>query len=233
MVFFAADYRRMARETLRGNWALAVIVGFVAGLLGADISGGFSTGSSSGAASESGASDKLGLLFSEHVLRFLIPFFIGLGTIILIWVIIRIIIGGAITLGYARFNLELLDRRNPSFDVLFSQLHRLGAGFCMQFLRTLYTFLWALLFIIPGIVAHYRYVMTPYIMAEYPEYGANEAIGISKQLMYGHKWRFFCLQLSFIGWALLCVLTLGIGFLWLLPYKEAANAAFYRDISGR
>ncbi len=232
-MFFAADYRRMAREILKGNWTLAVVVGLVSGLLGADIAGGFGGASSGRAASEnSGISSNFGQLFPESIYDFLRTFSFYIGTILLVWILVVIIIGGAVTLGYAEFNLELTDRRNPQFSTLFSHIHRLSAGFCMQILRALYVFLWALLLIIPGIVAHLSYAMTPYIMAENPEYGANEAIGISKRLMYGHKWRFFCLQFSFIGWALLCLLTLGIGFLWLHPYSEAANAAFFRDIAG-
>ena len=84
---------------------------------------------------------------------------------------------------------------------------------------------------IPGIIASYRYAMTPYILLENPGMTANEAIKKSKELMQGNKWRLFCLQFSFIGWSILCVFTLGIGFLWLVPYMEAANAAFYREIS--
>ncbi|HHU72379.1 MAG TPA: DUF975 family protein, partial [Clostridiales bacterium] len=57
------------------------------------------------------------------------------------------------------------------------------------------------------------------------------AIGYSKEMMVGNKWRLFCMQISFIGWFFLCLLTLGIGLLWLNPYIEAANAAFYRDVS--
>ena len=60
-----------------------------------------------------------------------------------------------------------------------------------------------------------------------------EAIGRSKELMMGNKWRLFCLQLSFIGWNLLCVLTLGIGYLWLTPYQNAAETAFYLEVTGR
>ena len=74
--------------------------------------------------------------------------------------------------------------------------------------------------------------MTDYILAENPELTASQAIEKSKTMMYGNRWRLFCLRFSFIGWDLLCSLTFGIGYLWLTPYKQAAEAAFYRDISG-
>ena len=74
--------------------------------------------------------------------------------------------------------------------------------------------------------------MTNYILAENPEMSASEAINLSKQMMDGNKWRLFCLRLSFIGWDILCGLTLGIGYLWLNPYKQTAEAVFYREVSG-
>ena len=89
---------------------------------------------------------------------------------------------------------------------------------------------WALLFIIPGLIAAYRYQLTGYILAENPEMGANDAITRSKELMKGNKWRLFCLDFSFIGWDILSAFTLGIGDLWLTPYRSAAAAAFYREL---
>lgn len=74
--------------------------------------------------------------------------------------------------------------------------------------------------------------MTDYILAEHPELTASEAIAQSKAMMEGNRWRLFCLQFSFIGWDILCALTLGIGNLALRPYRHAAEAAFYREISG-
>lgn len=101
-----------------------------------------------------------------------------------------------------------------------------------KFLQGLSAFLWSLLFIIPGIVAGYSYAMTSYILAENPELTASDAIEQSKQMMYGHRFQLFCLQLSFIGWDILATLAFGIGYLWLTPYKQAATAAFYREASG-
>ena len=85
---------------------------------------------------------------------------------------------------------------------------------------------------VPGILAGYSYAMTECILAENPELSAAEAMARSKELMAGHRWRLFCLQISFIGWSILAALTLGIGGLWLTPYRHTANAAFYREITG-
>ena len=100
-------------------------------------------------------------------------------------------------------------------------------------MTSLFVTLWSLLFIIPGIIASYRYALAPYLMTENPEIGVMEAISRSKELMRGNKARLFCLQFSFLGWILLCILTLGIGSLWLSPYMKAAEAAFYLDVTGR
>ena len=90
--------------------------------------------------------------------------------------------------------------------------------------------LWSCLFIIPGIIKIYSYAMTPYILHEYPELSASEAIHRSRMMMRGHKFDLFWLQLSFIGWFFLCIFTAGIGFLWLFPYYQTAMAAFYEEV---
>lgn len=97
-------------------------------------------------------------------------------------------------------------------------------------LMYVYTFLWTLLFIIPGIIKGLAYAMTPFILKDNPNMQNNEAIELSMAMMDGHKWDLFCLELSFIGWAFLCVFTLGIGYLWLIPYMSTSYAAFYEDV---
>ena len=99
-----------------------------------------------------------------------------------------------------------------------------------MFLVMLFTFLWSLLFIIPGIVKCFSYSMTPFILEEYPELGANEAIDHSRAMMKGHKFDLFWLILSFIGWGFLCLFTFGIGYLWLVPYMDTSISAFYEDV---
>lgn len=82
-------------------------------------------------------------------------------------------------------------------------------------------------------IAYYRYAMSDYILAENPEISPSDALAESKRMMHGNKWRLFCLELSFIGWGILCLFTCGIGFLWLSPYMFQAEAAMYHEISGR
>ena len=93
-----------------------------------------------------------------------------------------------------------------------------------------YTLLWTLLFIIPGVIKGLAYALTPFILNDNPNLQNNEAIELSMAMMDGHKWDLFCLQLSFIGWAILCMFTFGIGYLWLIPYIYTSYAAFYEDV---
>ncbi|MBP8089023.1 MAG: DUF975 family protein, partial [Phocaeicola sp.] len=93
-----------------------------------------------------------------------------------------------------------------------------------------YTFLLTLLLVIPGIMKSYSYAMTLFILKDYPELQYDAAIEKSMAMMSGHKMKMFLLDLSFIGWAILCCFTLGIGFLFLAPYVEASHAAFYEDL---
>ena len=169
-------------------------------------------------------------IINDSIWTILLPIITGIVVFAVIYLIVIMIIGGAVTLGLCKFNLGLVDKKKPQFTDLFSCFNRFGAGFCVQFLRGLYTFLWSLLFVIPGIIANYRYAMAAYILAEHPEMTASEAIQASKEMMKGNKWRMFCLSFSFIGWDILAALSFGIGHIILCPYVEAAAAAFYREV---
>ena len=211
-----SDYRRVARENLAGNWKVSILTAFVASLLGGLITGG-------------GRID-----IDQEVLMHLPAIVVTcikiLTTIGAILAIPTIIIGGAVQIGYAQFLLKQHDGAAFEFQDLFSQFDRIWQGFLQSFLRFLYVFLWTLLLIVPGIVKALAYQMTPFIMADNPDLTSNEAITASRELMDGHKMDLFLLDLTFIGWDLLNLLTLGIGSLWLNPYRNAAHAAFYRDI---
>ena len=83
---------------------------------------------------------------------------------------------------------------------------------------------------IGGVILNYAYAMVPYLLRDYPELGAREALRTSSQMMKGHKWDLFVLDLSFIGWILLGIMTAGIGLLWVAPYMDTTHAAFYEDL---
>ena len=235
----AADFRRGARDALRGRWIIAVLVGVVASMLGgADFNGpeinlqfeGGRIGADLAVAGQTIFSTTHGI--DSRFGAFLIgsAFYIAIAAIVL--GIIFFVLGSVIGVGYARFNLNLVDGGEGTFENLFRYFPYWENAACTRFFKGLYILLWSLLLVIPGIIASYNYAMTDYILADQPEMTAHEAIFRSKELMYGNRWRLFCLNVSFIGWDILNMLTLGIGSLWLNPYKQAAQADFYREISG-
>ena len=101
------------------------------------------------------------------------------------------------------------------------------------FLRDLYLWLWSLLFVIPGLIKAYSYRMVPYIIKDEPDLSAKEVLQRSKEMMRGHKWHAFILDLSFLGWIILAVLTLGVlSFFWVDPYIKSTDAALYSVLKG-
>ncbi len=235
----ATDFRYSARETLRGKWLIAVLAGVIASLLGglgskgvdiklnidlSDPNVSLEYAGQTFFTTNGGLNDHLGLFIAGSAV------YIILAAIVL--AIVYYILGSVVEVGYAKFNLELADRTETKVETLFTYFYNWKTTSAARFLQSLYILLWSFLFIIPGIIASYSYAMTSYILADHPELTAGEAIARSKEMMDGNRFRLFCLQMSFIGWAILCAFTFGIGNLWLTPYRQAAEAAFYRDISG-
>ena len=126
--------------------------------------------------------------------------------------------------------LKLTQYMTPELAELFVHFNKFWAAFKVTFLTALFTFLWSLLLVIPGIIKGYSYAMSMYILADNPEMGALEAIERSKAMMNGHKMELFVLHLSFFGWFLLCAVTFGIALLWVVPYVNATMVNFYNSI---
>lgn len=145
--------------------------------------------------------------------------------------IVTLIITGPFSLGLSIISLNIVRGDNVTVNNLFVGFKRFLDAFLANLINGILIALWSLLFIIPGIIKGYSYSMTYYILADNPSMTANDARKKSMDIMRGNKWRLFCLQLSFIGWLLLCVLTFGILTLWISPYIQTATAAFYEDIS--
>ena len=203
----AKDLKKYAREALSGRWLKAGVVGLVASLFGGMIRTASFAGSSAGSTDTENSLAENAAVFMEANPT-IVAIVLGIALVLLIWALVMLVIGGATTLGYAKYNLNLVDDHHPKMGDLFSQYNRLGTGFGMQFFRGLFIFLWTLLLVIPGIMASYSYSMTPFILCENPEMTAREAIAESKRLMKGNKWRLFCLDFSFLGLYILCSVVL-------------------------
>lgn len=121
----------------------------------------------------------------------------------------------------------------PEAGALFAPFKQYARTVGAVLLVFVYTLLWTLLLVIPGIIKAYSYSMTFYILRENPEMTAGDAITASQKMMDGHKMDLFLLSLSFIGWAILASITFGIGYLWLIPYIYTAYAAFYETLKKR
>ena len=134
--------------------------------------------------------------------------------------------------GYTVTFLSNARGENDPFNVsrIFDGYKDFGRIFITILLMQLYTFLWTLLFIIPGIIKSLSYAMTPFVLRDNPEMKNNAAIEKSMAMMQGKKMKLFLLDLSFIGWIILALLTLGLGFVLLVPYMYTARAAFYEDL---
>lgn len=143
---------------------------------------------------------------------------------------ISIIIAGPFAIGVALFSLNISRNKEFKIEQLFSGFYNFLNGLIAYLLILIYVILWALLFIIPGIIKGISFSMTFFILSDYPNLSPQEAMEKSKNMMEGYKMKYFRLSLRFFGWSLLCILTLGIGFLWLIPYMYVTFAKFYDDL---
>ncbi len=142
---------------------------------------------------------------------------------------VAVIVTPAFALSMIRVYLNVVNGATPAAGDSFSGFDDFWSAFKVNFLVGLFTFLWSLLFVIPGIIKSFSYSMSMYILAENKGKSARECIEESKKMTDGHKMDLFVLGLSFIGWALLGAVTLGIVYIWALPYMQTtyANAYYY------
>jgi uncharacterized membrane protein len=171
---------------------------------------------------------KWGLAIGTFLLYMLIS--VVLQMIPILGIIASLVITGPFALGLTYFTLSISRNQDAKLEQIFQGFNNFGTALGAYLLMALFIILWTLLLIVPGIIAAISYSMTFYIIADDNSIGAMDAIDKSKKMMYGYKWKYFCLCLRFLGWALLCILTLGIGFLWLMPYMQVSMAKFYDDV---
>lgn len=175
---------------------------------------------------------KIGILFLISLLIGLIAGIAGavLGSIPGGGLVVSVIITPAFSLSLMRVYLMVAQGEKPEVKDTFSGFDDFWSAFKVTFLVGLYTFLWSLLFVIPGIIKTFSYSMSLYILAENKGKSAKECIKESMEMTDGHKMELFVLGLSFIGWALLGMITLGIAYIWITPYMQATYTNAYLSL---
>lgn len=173
---------------------------------------------------------KIGILFLITLIVGLVPSLLNL--IPAVGSIIALLLTPALALSLIRVYLNVIKDVKPSVGDAFSGCDDFWAAFKVQFLVGLYTFLWSLLFYIPGIVKGISYSMSMYVLAENKGMSATECINRSKEMTNGHKMELFVLSLSFLGWAILGAFTFGLLYIWLVPYMQTTFAHAYNVLRG-
>ncbi|MDR2370536.1 MAG: DUF975 family protein [Treponema sp.] len=163
----------------------------------------------------------VGIVFIYGVLVSVASGLLGIGLLI---------VGGPLALGYYGYFLHKARGETVLFGNLFDGFDNFGKAFLLFLFEGIFIILWSLLFFIPGIIKSFSYSMAFFILKDNPNMNALDAITASRKMMNGYKGKLFCLHLSFIGWYLLCVLTFGIGYLWLSPYVTLSVSNFYEDL---
>ncbi len=215
-----AELKIRAKEVLKKKYWKSFLISLVLLLAGGDNrSGGSSAGSNGDTLSE-------WFDFSEYMI-------IIIAAVILI-IAFRVLIGYALEIGSRKFFVQSAQYKNDigCYDFAFDSGNFKGIISTM-FLRDVYNLLWTLLLIIPGIIKAYSYRMVPYILADNPNLGADNAITLSRRMMDGNKFPLFVLELSFLGWYLLGLLALGVGILFVNPYYNATEAQLYLLLRNR
>jgi uncharacterized membrane protein len=147
--------------------------------------------------------------------------------------IFSIFVTNAITVGVSNYFIKNTDSK-PLFKDAFAGFKvKYGRNIGTLLLVGIKTVLWTCLFIVPGIIKSFEYAIIPYILADDAEISSKDAFKKAKQMMKGNKWRLFKLDFSFIGWIILCILTLGLGTFFLIPYVDAAMAEFYVELKNK
>ena len=198
----AKDYRQLAWGKLSGKWGTFALIFFIYYLI-------------IGTLESAGSYDTQNYLST---------------TLIVLLTIVSFILSGPFEYGLKKASLAVSNTESIKVENLFDGFKEFAKSLTLHIINSLFIALWSLLFIIPGIIKAISYSMSYYILIENPNMSANDARKESMRLMQGNKWRYFCLQISFIGWILLSILTLGILMLWVSPYMYVAEAEFYKSL---
>ena len=221
MMWNRAELKMRGNMAFKKNYVSAVVVALLMGIFGTV------SGESSARRVSENSDIYSGNLFNVGMITGLLA---GIATVVILIVLVaKVFVGNLLKMGGYRFFI-LNQTAQPGIGTLldgFRSGHYVNFVLTM-FLRDLFTTLWSLLLVVPGIVKHYEYLMVPYIIAENPAMDYKEAFQISKQMMDGEKMEAFIMDLSFIGWYLLSAVTCGLlAIFYVNPYVQASFAEMY------
>lgn len=220
------ELKANAKHLLKANYWKAVIVGFILALLYG------STGISGGnAARDSDTSDLLAALDGGSLLAIAAVVLGIIALALVINLLLTIFVWNPLEVGCQKFYLNCKEGNSNLGDMTYAFKNCTGHIRVVMFYRTIFKYLWSLLFIIPGIVKSYEYMMIPFILADDPTISRKEAFARSKAMMQGNKWNAFVLDLSFAGWLILACFTLGIlDIFFVNPYMYLTHAELYHSL---
>ena len=221
MMWNRAELKMRGNMAFKKNYVSAVVVALLMGIFGTV------SGESSARRVSENSDIYSGNLFNVGMITGLLA---GIATVVILIVLVaKVFVGNLLKMGGYRFFI-LNQTAQPGIGTLldgFRSGHYVNIVLTM-FLRDLFTALWSLLLVVPGIVKHYEYLMVPYIIAENPAMDYKEAFQISKQMMDGEKMEAFIMDLSFLGWYLLNAVTCGLlAIFYVNPYVQASFAEMY------
>ena len=221
MMWNRAELKMRGNMAFKKNYVSAVVVALLMGIFGTV------SGESSARRVSENSDIYSGNLFNVGMITGLLA---GIATVVILIVLVaKVFVGNLLKMGGYRFFI-LNQTAQPGIGTLldgFRSGHYVNIVLTM-FLRDLFTALWSLLLVVPGIVKHYEYLMVPYIIAENPAIDYKEAFQISKQMMDGEKMEAFIMDLSFLGWYLLSAVTCGLlAIFYVNPYVQASFAEMY------
>ena len=221
MMWNRAELKMRGNMAFKKNYVSAVVVALLMGIFGTV------SGESSARRVSENSDIYSGNLFNVGMITGLLA---GIATVVILIVLVaKVFVGNLLKMGGYRFFI-LNPTAQPGIGTLldgFRSGHYVNIVLTM-FLRDLFTALWSLLLVVPGIVKHYEYLMVPYIIAENPAMDYKEAFQISKQMMDGEKMEAFIMDLSFLGWYLLSAVTCGLlAIFYVNPYVQASFAEMY------
>lgn len=226
-----AELKSRGKQAFRANYWQSVAVSFVMAIF----AGGTASAASNRVQSTTSEVTVEGAGVSPEQAAFLAAVVLGvIFTVGIVGSIVHAPLANPIEVGGRRFFEKNANDPTTQFNTMFEGFQDYGRVLVTMLIRDVFILLWTLLLIIPGAMKAYSYRLVPYLVKDRPELSPMEVLAESEALMRGNRWQAFVMDLSFLGWLLLGVVTLNLGnIFWTNPYMNATDAALYQELTGQ